>query len=97
MRRAVNDTASPNAAMQLYVGALVFSLVVVFLLESVQPARAVGTDAPRRWTHNLLLAALATLTTLYTPLLFAAAFQALGAQPWGWRGTARQPHAWPRR
>lgn len=72
--------------MQLYVGALVFSLVVVFLLESVQPARAVGTDAPRRWTHNLLLAALATLTALYTPLLFAAAFQALGAQPWGWRG-----------
>ncbi|MEZ5642749.1 MAG: sterol desaturase family protein [Burkholderiaceae bacterium] len=82
----MNDTSASDAAVQLYLGALIFSLVAVFLLESLRPARAVGADAPRRWAHNLLLAALATLTTLYTPLLFAVVFQALGAEPWGFRG-----------
>lgn len=64
--------------MQLYLGALIFSLVAVCLLESLRPLRPVGADAPRRWARNLALALLATGATLYTPLLLWAALRLPG-------------------
>lgn len=72
--------------MQLYLGALIFSLVAVFLLESLRPLRAVDARAPRRWVNNLLLALLATLASLYTPALFFVALQLLGADARGFGG-----------
>ena len=70
-----------NDPVQVFLGALIFSLVAVFLLESLRPLRAVGADAPSRWFNNLLLSVLSTLATLCTPLLFGFITQALGTNP----------------
>lgn len=85
-----------NDPVQVFLGALIFSLVAVFLLESLRPLRAVGADAPSRWFNNLLLSVLSTLATLCTPLLFGFITQALGTNPPWFAGLLSQWHtpAW---